>query len=196
MLWAMPSFRHSSATLASPRRPSTCSRGLCGRNPTPTGVASRARLERIALQMIQNTVVCAPDNLRDVLRSMTRMQLVRTLAAWRPDLTGYRDLEAAYRIGLKSLACRYLELHDEIDDLDATIGAIGEELGPDLLAGCRRRWIPKSCPSSPDDEEGQPAEERIVRFEDHDPDEDQDQRRRDDDRVEQRQALPGHVHED
>jgi len=54
-----------------------------------TAVAAR----RIALQMIQNTIVCAPDNLRDVLRTMTRMQLVRTLAAWRPDLTGYRDVE-------------------------------------------------------------------------------------------------------
>src|SRR5215813_3820376 len=76
---------------------------------------------RIALQMIQNTIVCAPDNLRDLLRNMTRMQLVRALAAWRPDLTGYRDLEAAYRINLKSLARRYLELHDEIADLDAMI---------------------------------------------------------------------------
>lgn len=59
-----------------------------------TAVAAR----RIALQMIHNTVVCAPDSLRDVLRSMTRMQLVRTLAAWRPDLTRYRDVESAYRI--------------------------------------------------------------------------------------------------
>jgi len=48
--------------------------------------------------LIQNTIVCAPDGLRDQLRSMTRMQLVRTLAAWRPDLTAYRDVEAAYRI--------------------------------------------------------------------------------------------------
>jgi hypothetical protein len=45
--------------------------------------------------------VCAPDGLRDQLRSLTRMQLVRTLAAWRPDLTAYRDLDSAYRIGLK-----------------------------------------------------------------------------------------------
>jgi transposase len=36
------------------------------------------------------------------------MQLVRTLASW-PDLTAYRDLDSAYRIGLKSLARRYLE---------------------------------------------------------------------------------------
>src|SRR5580693_5283538 len=76
----------------------------------------------------------APDGLRDQLRSLTRMQLVRTLASWRPDLTAYRDLESAYRIGLKSLARRYLELHDEIADLDAMIAAIVDELAPNLIA--------------------------------------------------------------
>ncbi len=43
-----------------------------------TAVSAR----RVALQMIQNTIVCAPDGLREALRRMTRMQLVRTLAAW------------------------------------------------------------------------------------------------------------------
>jgi transposase len=95
-----------------------------------TAVAAR----RVALQMIHNTIVCAPDGLRETLRRMTRMQLVRTLAAWRPDLTAYRDVEAAYRIGLKSLARRYLELHDEIADLDVMVGAIVDELAPDLVA--------------------------------------------------------------
>ena len=89
---------------------------------------------RVALQMIQNTIVCAPDSIRDQLRSLTRMQLVRTLAAWRPDLTAYRDLDSAYRIGLKSLARRYLELHDEIADLDVMIAAIVDELAPNLMA--------------------------------------------------------------
>jgi transposase len=51
--------------------------------------------------LIQNTIVCAPDGLRDQLRSMIRMQLIRTLTAWRPDLTAYRDVEAAYRISFK-----------------------------------------------------------------------------------------------
>ena len=69
-----------------------------------TAVSAR----RIALQMIHNTIVCAPDALRDQLRNLTRMQLVRTLASWRPDLTAYRDLDSAYRISLKSLARRYL----------------------------------------------------------------------------------------
>jgi len=95
-----------------------------------TAVAAR----RVALQMIQNTIVCAPDALRDMLRAMTRMQLIRTLAAWRPDLTAYRDVEAAYKISLKSLARRYLELHDEIADLDVMVGTIVDELAPDLVA--------------------------------------------------------------
>ncbi|PVE20208.1 IS110 family transposase, partial [Microvirga sp. KLBC 81] len=95
-----------------------------------TAVAAR----RIALQMIQNTIVCALDGLREALRKMTRMQLVRTLAAWRPDLTDYRNVESAYRISLKSLARRYLELHDEIADLNAMIGAIVDELAPNLVA--------------------------------------------------------------
>lgn len=41
--------------------------------------------------MIQATIVCAPDKIRDPLRSLTRMQLIRTLATTRPDLTAYRQ---------------------------------------------------------------------------------------------------------
>jgi transposase len=89
---------------------------------------------RVALQIIQTIRVCAPDRLRDLLRKMTRMQLIRTLAAWRPDLTGYRDVEEAYRIALKSLARRYLELHDEVADLDDMIEAIVKDLAPELIA--------------------------------------------------------------
>lgn len=89
---------------------------------------------RIALQMIHNTIIAAPEGLRDQLRRLTRMKLIRTLAAWRPDMTAYREIEAAYRISLKSLARRYLELHDEIADLDVMIGAIVEDLIPELVA--------------------------------------------------------------
>jgi transposase len=95
-----------------------------------TAVAAR----RVALQMIHNTIICAPDELREALRTMTRMQLIRTLAAWRPDLTDYRNLVSAYRITLKSLGRRYLELHDEIADLDTMIIAIVDELAPSLVA--------------------------------------------------------------
>jgi transposase len=94
-----------------------------------TAVAAR----RVALQMIQNTIVCAPDELRETLRKLTRMQLIRTLAAWRPDLANYRTVVSAYRITLKSLGRRYLELHDEIADLDTLIVSIVDELAPALV---------------------------------------------------------------
>jgi len=89
---------------------------------------------RVALQMIHNIVVAAPEELRDARRRMTRMRLIRTLAAWRPDLTDYRNTLSAYRIALKSLSRRYLELHDEIADLDDMITAIVDELAPELVA--------------------------------------------------------------
>jgi len=37
-------------------------------------------------------------------------------------------METAYRIALKSLARRYLELHDEVADLDVMIKSIVDEL--------------------------------------------------------------------
>ena len=58
---------------------------------------------RVALQLIHSTIISAPDELRESLRKMTRMQLIRTLAAWRPDLSDYRSLISANRIALKSL---------------------------------------------------------------------------------------------
>jgi hypothetical protein len=65
---------------------------------------------------------------------MTRMQLIRTLASWRPDLSDYRNPTSAYRIALKSLGRRYLELHDEIADFDVMIATLDDELAPDLVS--------------------------------------------------------------
>lgn len=95
-----------------------------------TAVSAR----RVALQMLHNSIVCAPEGLRDRLRRMTRMRMIRTVAGWRPDLTAYRDVEAAYRIGLRSLARRYIELHDEIADHDVMIKAIVTDLAPELIS--------------------------------------------------------------
>ncbi|WP_066376241.1 IS110 family transposase [Herbidospora mongoliensis] len=94
-----------------------------------TAVKSR----RVALQMLRAQIISAPEELRDQLRNLTRMQLIRTIAAWRPDLTAFRDPVAATRIALKSLARRYLELHDEIADLDDLIEPLVRELAPSLL---------------------------------------------------------------
>jgi transposase len=67
-----------------------------------------------ALQQLRNTIVAAPDKTRDRLRGRSRMQLIRGLAASRPNPLAFRDPETATQIALRSLARRVLELTDEI----------------------------------------------------------------------------------
>ena len=94
-----------------------------------TAIAAR----RIALQLIQNTIVSAPNEVRELLRNMTHIRLIRTLAAWRPDLSNYRNLTSAYRITLKCLGSCHLDMHDEIATLDVMIGTLVDALAPDLV---------------------------------------------------------------
>jgi transposase len=67
-----------------------------------------------ALQLLRNEIVSAPEELRDQVRSLSRMKLVRTLASWRPDRADFRDPTGATRIALRSLARRIVELDDEV----------------------------------------------------------------------------------
>ncbi len=91
------------------------------------------RARRNALQLLRMSIVSAPEELRDQVRNLTRMQLIRTCAAWRPDTTNAVDPVSATRIALKSLARRILELGDEIAMLDDLIEPIVTMLAPQLL---------------------------------------------------------------
>lgn len=95
--------------------------------------AQAVRERRNTLQLLRMTIVSAPEELRDQIRNLTRMQLIRILAAWRPDVSNAADPITAYRVALKSMARRYLELTDEIGDLDALINPLVEALAPRLL---------------------------------------------------------------
>jgi hypothetical protein len=96
--------------------------------------AHAVRERRNTLQLLRMTIVAAPDELRDQVRNLTRMQLIRILAAWRPDVSNAADPVTAHRVALKSMARRYLELSDEITDLDELINPLVEALAPQLLA--------------------------------------------------------------
>jgi hypothetical protein len=67
------------------------------------------RERRGALQLLRMPIISVPKE----LRHLTRMQLIRTIAPWRPDVSDATDTVTAYRVSMRSLARRYLELTDE-----------------------------------------------------------------------------------
>jgi len=91
------------------------------------------KARRAALQQLNNTIVAAPDEVREQIRSMTRMQLVRTLGAWRPERNQASDPTVATRIALRSLARRIIDLTDETTSLDELIRPLVTELNPRLV---------------------------------------------------------------
>ena len=91
------------------------------------------KCRRVSLQHLRATIVAAPDEIRDHIRSMTRMQLIRHCASLRPATIAYRAPTTATKIALRSLARRILELNDEITGLDELIDPLVAELAPALL---------------------------------------------------------------
>lgn len=111
--------------------------------------AHAVRERRSALQLLRMMIVSALEEVREQVRHLTRMQLIRTLAAWRPDVADASDPITAYRVSMKSLARRYLELTDEVANLDQLINPIIEALAPNswnasALASLRRLALPAS----------------------------------------------------
>ena len=91
------------------------------------------KCRRATLQTLRNTILAAPDEVRDQLRNLTPKRLLRTCAAWRPDRHTFRDPAMATKIACKSLAVRLLELDDEIAELNTLIEPLVDELAPGLL---------------------------------------------------------------
>lgn len=56
---------------------------------------------RVDLRMLRCQIISAPEELRDQVRNLPRMQLIRACAAWRPDETTFRDPVSATRIAIK-----------------------------------------------------------------------------------------------
>lgn len=98
---------------------------------------SAMKARRAALQLLRNTIVSAPDHLRESLSGLTRMVLIRTCAAWRPKRDTAHEPTTATRIALRSLARRILRLDEEIADLDELIASVVKQINPRLLeASC------------------------------------------------------------
>jgi transposase len=66
--------------------------------------ASAVKARTKAWLLLQQLLVTAPNQLRDQLRELPRMELIRRCAAWRPDSGDAADATVATRIALKQLA--------------------------------------------------------------------------------------------
>jgi len=92
--------------------------------------ALKARTQ--AANAMQALVVTAPDQLRQSLRGLSKIELVRTCARSRPGkLAG---TTAATKAALRSLAVRHEALEAEVKALDGEIGPLIATTAPELLA--------------------------------------------------------------
>jgi len=92
--------------------------------------ALKARTQ--ATNAMQALVVTAPDQLRQSLRGLSKIELVRTCARARPGkLAGPT---AATKAALRSLAVRHEALEAEVKALDGEIGPLIATIAPELIA--------------------------------------------------------------
>jgi transposase len=87
-----------------------------------------------AFQQMNQLIVTAAEQLRDQIRDLPKMRLIRCCAAWRPDTTAAADPEMATRIALRNLARRYLQLTAEVSELDKLLGGLVAAAAPQLIA--------------------------------------------------------------
>ena len=99
--------------------------------------ASAVKARTKAWQQIDQLLVTGPSRLRDQLRQLTRMKLIRRCAAWRPDSYQAADPAVATRIALQQLARRYLQLDEEISHSDALLEQHRHRIGA-TADRCRR----------------------------------------------------------
>ncbi len=92
---------------------------------------SAVKAKTQAGNQIKDLVLTAPEPIRSELRSLTTTQRVRRAAAWRT-----RELDGpagATRNAIRSLARRWLTLHEEIKELEAQLWVLLRDLVPTLL---------------------------------------------------------------
>ena len=98
----------------------------------PRASAVKARIT--AFQELDQLLVTGPAQLRDQLRDLPKMKLVRSCAEWRPNPANAADPLTATRLAVRKLARRYLALCEEIADFDELLEPLVAELAPQLVA--------------------------------------------------------------
>ena len=91
--------------------------------------AMRARTQ--AINALRSLIVTAPSELRDQLRALPTTELIEVVHRFRRNAN---DLHAATKQAMRSLAHRYRNLDEEINELDAAIAELTTHAAPQLVA--------------------------------------------------------------
>jgi transposase len=93
--------------------------------------AMKARTQ--AVNQLKALTVTAPDVLREHIRGLHRMDLIRTVTRWRPGAEP-DTLTTVTKLAMQSIAHRYLQLDDEISELDRHLQRLVTRAAPELMA--------------------------------------------------------------
>ncbi|MFJ9151874.1 IS110 family transposase [Streptomyces sp. NPDC102270] len=93
--------------------------------------AMKARTQ--AVNQLKALIVTAPDLLREHIRGLHRMELIRTVTRWRPGAEP-DTLTTVTKLAMQSIAHRYLQLDDEISELDRHLQRLVTRAAPELMA--------------------------------------------------------------
>ena len=91
--------------------------------------AVKARTQ--AANQMKALVVTAPAELREMLDGLTASALAKRCRSFRPSRLD--DPKTAAKYALRSLACRYRQLSDEMRDLEAEMERLTRSVAPTLL---------------------------------------------------------------
>lgn len=92
--------------------------------------AVKARTQ--AANQLKAMLISAPEGLKSELRTLSTAKLVTKVSRFRPG-TNPSDVEAATKFALRSVACRYQRLSEEISELDEQLDRLVAEAAPELL---------------------------------------------------------------
>ncbi|NNC81513.1 MAG: IS110 family transposase [Acidimicrobiales bacterium] len=93
---------------------------------------SAVKAKTTVANQMKDLVLTAPEPVRQLLRGLTTTQRVRVAAKWRPGPV--TDPTSAARVGLHTLAKRWIALRTEIKATEKQMQPLLEQLAPSLLA--------------------------------------------------------------
>ncbi|MEU4828446.1 IS110 family transposase [Actinomadura sp. NPDC023710] len=93
--------------------------------------ALKARTQ--AVNQLKSLIVTASDSLREQLRGLHRTELIQTITRWRPG-TAPDSLTSVTKLAMRSIACRYRQLDEEISELDRHLQRLVDQAAPTLTA--------------------------------------------------------------